>query len=131
MIKLKQLEEYRFEHKMWLKKLEVLLLEIILYRKRVTDIIIKEPDRIILEQIKYFYTYFQRKYEKITVLKINIKQQEHTLSDINITNSENLSKYVIQKEEKMRDDIVKLEKVLILIEAKFDEYHKKIYGIRS
>lgn len=112
-------ELFKQEHNNWLKKLELLQMEIVFLKNHVGQIVQKEVDIETLEKLEIFQTNFLNKDMIIALLRRDIKAQGDLLLDRKAFENEVSSNLIYKKQDILRSDIGKLELELIKIKTEF------------
>lgn len=119
MIGSKMKELFKQEHNIWLKKLELLQLEIVFLKNHIAVIVQKDVSPDTLEKLEYFQTNFLNKDTIIALLRREIKQLGELIADKHIFESGNTADALNKRQDTLRSDISKMEMELLRIKSDF------------
>jgi hypothetical protein len=117
-------ELFRQEHNIWLKKLELLQLEIVFLKNHIAVMVQKDVSPETLEKIEYFQTNFLNKDTIIALLRREIKQLGDMIVDKQVFENSANADALYKRQDTLRNDISRMEMELLRIKSDFKNLQK-------
>ena len=111
----------------WKRLLDFFMLENSYLKNRLSEVVDKVTDKLLIADAEQFQNEFLQKDEGMYDIKKDIQLQEKSLQQ-SITQKEELSVDTCKKQEKLRSEIVSLERDCSMLKNKFNSYLLVMYN---
>ena len=122
-----KLDQYQHENSMWLRSLEFFKQENNHLINRLTEVVDKTSDKIFLAQAEQFQNQFIIKDEFMDELKHDVNEQLRSIKEFQKKNTEKsgYAKSVTESQNKLREQMLYLEKDFTSLRTEFHDYLTK------
>jgi hypothetical protein len=110
---------FEHEHNIWLRKLELIQMDIVMLKNHIAVILQNEINQDTLEKVESFQSSFLNNDMIIALLRRDVRQLNEYMHYHKISESENTCKIMCNKQEALRRDISKMETELLRIKTEF------------
>ncbi len=116
-----KIEQFLHESLTWKRLLDFFIQENSFLKTRLSEVVDRETDKIIIANAEYFQNEFILKDEYIRDIEIDVKTHEKNLQLL-FTQKNTLDNKICKQQEKLRNEISYLEKEFSSLKNQFNKY---------
>jgi len=116
-----KIEQFLHENITWKRLLDFFIQENSFLKTRLSEVVDRETDKVIIANAEYFQNEFILKDEYIRDIEIDVKTHEKNLQLVQ-TQKRTLDNKVCKHQEKLRNEMSYLEKEFYSLKSQFNKY---------